>query len=109
MGKRKFTAEYKANLVIEMLREEQHISEIAVRENISRTQLQNWKREFLNKAPEIFNDSKNSKEAARKEQEAADEKAAMLKMIGQLTLERDFLMEEAHKKDYKVYLRRNNK
>jgi len=107
MGKRKFTAEYKAGLVIEMLREERHISEIASREGISRTQLQNWKKEFLEKAPEVFSGSKAAKESARQEQEAADERAAMLKTIGQLTLERDFLMEEAQKKDYKVYLRRD--
>lgn len=107
MGKRKFTAEYKAGLVIEMLREELHISEIAAREGISRTQLQNWKREFLEKAPEVFSGSKASKDAARQEQASAEERATMLKTIGQLTLERDFLMEEARKKDYKVYLRRD--
>lgn len=106
MGKRKFTAEYKASLVIEMLREELHVSEIASREGISRTQLQNWKKEFLDKAPEVFAGSKASKEARKQAQEAAEEKAAMLQIIGQLTLERDFLMEEARKKDYKVYLRR---
>lgn len=106
MGKRKFTAEYKTGLVIEMLREGRHISQIAAREGISRTQLQNWKKEYLAKAPGVFNDSKASKEAAQKEQDSADEKAAMLKTIGQLTIERDFLMEEARKKNYKVYLRR---
>ena len=106
MAKRKFTAEYKAALVVELLREELHISEIAVRENISRTQLQNWKKEFLDKAPTVFSESRSARESARLEQEAAEEKAAMLKTIGQLTLERDFLMEEAKKKEYKVYLRR---
>lgn len=106
MGKRKFTAEYKAGLVIEMLREEQHISEIASREGVSRTQLQNWKKEFLEKAPEIFAGSKSARDAAKKEQEASEREASMLKTIGQLTIERDFLMEEARKKDYKVYLRR---
>ncbi len=81
MGKRNFTAEYKASLVVEMLREEQHISEIAAREGISRTQLQNWKKEFLEKAPEVFSGSKSAKEAARKEQEAAKREASMLKTI----------------------------
>lgn len=105
MGKRKYTAENKAGLVIEMLREEEHISEIGSREGISRTQLQNWKKEFMDKAPTVFKDSKAAREAARQEQEEAAEEAAMLKTIGQLTLERDYLMEEARKKEYKVYLR----
>lgn len=106
MCKRKFTAEYKARLVIEMLREEEHISEIASREGISRTQLQNWKKEFLEKAPEVFAGSKTERETARREQEAVEREASMLKTIGQLTIERDYLMEEARKKEYKVYLRR---
>ena len=106
MGKRKFTAEYKAKLVIEMLQEELHISEIAAREGISRTQLQNWKKEFLEKAATVFEGSKTAKEASRREEAQAAEKGARLKTIGQLTLERDYLMEEAHKKNYKVYLRR---
>lgn len=106
MGKRKFTAEYKTKLVLEMLREEAHISEIAARENISRTQLQNWKKQFLENASKAFADSKSEREAARRIEAQAEEKAAMLKTIGQLTLERDFLMEEARKKDFQVYLRR---
>lgn len=106
MVKRKFTAEYKAGIVIEMLREEQHISEIAAREGISRTQLQNWKKEFLDKAPEIFTGSKTARESAERAQEAEKRVETMLKTIGQLTMERDYLMEEARKKDYKVYLRR---
>lgn len=106
MVKKKYSAEYKARLVIEMLREEQHISEIAAREGISRTQLQNWKKEFLEKAPEIFTGSKNARENAERAQEAEQRAQSMLKTIGQLTMERDYLMEEARKKDYKVYLRR---
>lgn len=107
MGRRKYTAEYKSKLVIEMLREEEHISEIASRENISRTQLQNWKKEFLENAPKAFSSSKARKELARKEEAQAEEKSAMLKTIGQLTLERDYLQEEIRKKDFKVYLQRS--
>ena len=105
MEKRKYMSEYKTKLVIEMLREEQHISEIASRENISRTQLQNWKKEFLENAPKVFSSSKAIKETLQREEAQAEEKAAMLKTIGQLTLERDYLQEEIRKKDFKVYLR----
>ncbi len=37
MGKRQFTAEYKAKLILEVLAEESHISEIASREKLSRS------------------------------------------------------------------------
>ncbi len=44
--------------------------------------------------------------AALRAEEAALEKAEMLKTIGQLTLERDFLMKQAHEKNKGVLLRR---
>lgn len=53
----------------------------------------------------VFEESKTTKETARREQEAAEEKAMMLKTIGQLTVERDFLMKEAHELNRKVRLR----
>lgn len=106
MGKRKYTAEFKAGLVLEVLRGEREIGQIAAEHNINPNQLRAWKTSFLEKAPALFEENKVAKEAARKEQEAAAEKQAMLKTIGQLTMERDFLQEEIKKKDFKVYLRR---
>ena len=43
MGKTKFSPEYKARLVIECLKEENTISEIASREGISRVQYRGMK------------------------------------------------------------------
>lgn len=106
MGKRKFTAEFKAALVLEVLRGERELGEIASEHEINPNQLRAWKTAFLEKAPTVFEESKSAKEAARREQEAAEEKAAMLKTIGQLTLERDFLMKQAHEQNKAVRLRR---
>lgn len=106
MGKRKFTAEFKAALVLEVLCGERELGEIASEHEINPNQLRAWKTAFLEKAPTVFEESKSAKEAARREQEAAEEKAAMLKTIGQLTLERDFLMQQAHEQNKAVRLRR---
>ena len=106
MGKRKYTAEYKAKLVLEVLTGEEEVGGIALREQINPNQLRNWKNAFLEKAPMIFEESKQAKEAAQREQDAAQEKAAMLETIGQLTLERDFLMKQAHARNKEVLLRR---
>lgn len=103
MGKRKFTAEYKAKIVIETLREESHISEIAARENISRTQLQNWKREFLENAALVFSQNKLERQAKAEVQEAADREDNLMKKVGQLSIENDFLKKkykEIHGYDY---------
>lgn len=63
MKKRQFTAEYKAKIVLEVLAEELPISEIASRENLSRTQLQNWKREFIENASRVFAQNRLEKDA----------------------------------------------
>ena len=106
MGKRKFTAEFKARLVLEVISGERELGEIASEHQINPNQLRTWKSAFLEKAPLVFEESKNAKEAALRADEAALEKAEMLKTIGQLTLERDFLMKQAHEKNKGVLLRR---
>ena len=95
MKKKSYTAEFKAQVVLEVLREEKTLSEIATEHELNPNQIRNWKREFLERAPSVFEESKAKKEAVRREKEAADEKAAMLKTIGQLTLERDFLKKKS--------------
>ncbi len=105
MGKRKFTAEFKAKVVLEVLSGEYELGEIASGYDINPNQLRTWKAAFLEKAPALFEDSKAAREAARREEEQKAEKASMLKTIGQLTLERDFLMAQAHERN-RGYLRR---
>lgn len=103
MKKRSYSPEYKAKLVIEMLREEQHISEIAAREGISRTQLQNWKKEFLDNTALVFSQSKVEKEQRAERKEAEEREEALMKKVGQLSIEVDFLKKkyrQIHGKDY---------
>lgn len=89
--KRKFTSEYKVKLVLEVLREEGTVSEIAACHQVNPNQLTNWKREFLERVPSIFDKTKLERECRKAEEAAEAEKEKMLKMIGQLTMERDFL------------------
>jgi transposase-like protein len=91
MKKRIFTSEFKVKLVLEVLRGEHTVGEIAAQNEINPTQLNAWKREFMDKAPSLFDEPKKEREAKRATQEAEDEKARMLKTIGQLTMERDYL------------------
>ena len=107
MGKRRYTAEYKAKIVLELLREEKELGAIAHEYQINPNQLRAWRAAFLEKAPTLFEESKTAREAAEREREATEEKTAMLKTIGQLTLERDFLMAQAHERNKGVLLRRS--
>jgi transposase-like protein len=99
MGKRKFTAEFKAKVVLEVLRGERELGEIALGYDINPNQIRTWKAAFLEKAPTLFEESKGARERARREDELTEEKESMLKTIGQLTLERDFLMAKAHERN----------
>ncbi len=105
MGRRKFTAEFKAKIVLEMLSGERELGAIAAEHQINPNQLRAWKAAFIEKAPTLFEESKSAKEAAHMAEELAAEKESMLKTIGQLTLERDFLMAQAHERNGR-YLRR---
>jgi len=105
MGKRKFTAEFKAEIVLEVLRGERDLGAIASEHQLNPNQIRAWKKAFLEKAPTLFEESRQEKEAARLKKEAAEEKQAMLKTIGQLTLERDFLQQQAIERNRRGRLR----
>ena len=96
MTRKTYTAEYKTKLVLEAIREESRLEEIAAANEINPNMLRNWKQEFLKNASSVFS-QKESKAAKREEQKKEvaleKEKTKMLKKIGQLTLERDFLQD----------------
>jgi transposase len=91
MTKRKFSSEYKVKLVLEALRGEKTLGEIASEHELNPNQLTNWKREFLERAPSLFNETRQERETRKSTRDAEAEKARMLKKIGQLTMERDYL------------------
>ena len=84
MGHRRYTAQYKTKIVLEVLQGEKELSEISAENNLNPNMVRNWKREFLENASAAFEDPSKA-ESQRREVEQ------MLKTIGQLTLERDFL------------------
>ena len=91
MKRRKFSSEYKVRLVLEVLREERTLGEIASEHQINPSQLTNWKREFMERAGSIFDDPRQERANRYAERQAEAERQQMLKTIGQLTLERDYL------------------
>jgi len=62
MGRRQFTPEFKTKIVVELLREEKPLGELAAEHEISPNQLRNWKREFLENATRVFSESKQENE-----------------------------------------------
>lgn len=92
MAHRLYTPQYKTKIVLEVLQGEKELGEIAAENNLNPNMVRNWKREFLENASAAFEDPRKAeKEAKKKEDAQRRETARMLKTIGQLTLERDFL------------------
>ena len=90
-NKKKFLcAKFKSELVIELLKGEKDLNTIATENNIQPNLLRNWKKEFLDKASVVFDDTRedNLKEKLALERK---EKAEYAKKVGQLTMQVDWL------------------
>src|SRR5690242_1187881 len=103
MKKRKqYSAAFKLKAVLEMLKEERTIPEIASEFGVHPTMLHAWRREFLEKAPGIFEDKRRHKDSGDTEQLTGQ----LYKQIGQLKVENDFLKEACDKLNLKPGKRR---
>jgi len=94
-NRKEYTPEYKAKMVLELLREIATINEIAAREQINVKQLYNWRNEFIENAYRIFSGSRADKEAARRKREFEEHEQELMAKIGQLTLENDWLKKKS--------------
>lgn len=85
----RYTPEFKAKVVFEVLREEQTVNEIAAKYEISPVMLSRWKAEFIERAPSVFEKKSSEADKVRKEYESKQEH--LEKLVGQLTIEVDWL------------------
>ena len=105
-ARRNFSAKFKSELVIELLKEEKDLNTIASENNIQPNLLRNWKKKFLDKASVVFDDSRedNLKEKLALERK---EKAEYAKKVGQLTMQVDWLKKnQKQKKNYRIILKK---
>ena len=88
--RRNFSAKFKSDLVIELLKGEKNLNTLATENNIQPILLRNWKREFLNNASAVFDDKREEKLV-----EERKEKAEYAKKVGQLTMQVDWLKKKS--------------
>ena len=86
--KRKFTADFKAKVVIEALKERSTIEDLARKYELHPNQISTWKKDFLSKAMIVFESSESSQQD-KEQQDSVVEK--LYAQIGQLKVENDFL------------------
>ena len=84
--RRKFSAEFKLDTVMEGLRGEKSIAQICRERDITDSLYYKWKQTFVERAPEIFEDKQSATEDSKEEQIAELER-----MVGRLTMEVEIL------------------
>ena len=82
-----FDGKFKSVVALEALREDKALAEIAVKYQVHPNQISNWKKEALEKLPELFQDGRRK----RKSDEPVITRDDLLREIGQLKVENEFL------------------
>jgi transposase len=80
----KHSTEFKARVALAALREQESIVEIARRHKVHPNMVQKWKRQLSENISRVFEKNGSGGDATERE-------AELLKKIGELTVERDFL------------------
>ena len=88
MGKRKrYSAEFKAKVALEALRGELTVSQLAAKHGVHQTMVGDWKRQALDGLVTVFSGKADAKKGVREE-----DVEKLHAKIGQLMVERDFLV-----------------
>ncbi len=85
MKRKRYTSEFKAQIVLEILKEEKTLNEISSKHGIHVNQLRQWRKQFLDQMPQMFQKQNKDHE---KEKAAYEEKMENLYAeVGRLTTE----------------------
>lgn len=89
----RYTSEFKTKVVLEVLREEQTVNEIAAKYELSPVMISRWKAEFLERASTVFDKKGSDADKLRKKYESKQDH--LEKLVGQLTVEVDWLKKKS--------------
>lgn len=87
-NRRRFSAEFKAKVVLEALKERNTVEELAKKYELHPNQIHSWKKEFLNNAASVFSNEEKRKEDKKLTEE---EREKLYAQIGQQKVEIDWL------------------
>jgi transposase-like protein len=88
--RKNYTGKFKAKVAIDVIRENETVSELSLKYQVHRSLLTRWKKEALEGLPDVFSTAKKKNE--NDNQKLIDE---LYKKIGQLEVENDWLKKKA--------------
>lgn len=88
--RRKHTAEFKARVALEAIKGMNTINEIAATYEVHPVQVGQWKKELLERVPELF-----KRKNAVKNSSIEQERAQLERKVGQLSMEVDWLKKKS--------------
>ncbi|MEO1856925.1 MAG: transposase [Rubritalea sp.] len=89
--KRHLSAEFKARIATEALKGIRSVNDIAQENDVAPSQVSQWKKELESRMVELFESSNTSKKELKK---LEVREAQMERKVGQLVLEKDFLLKK---------------
>jgi transposase len=90
--RKRYTAAFKAQIVVELLKEEKTINQLAAEHGVHPTQLRDWKKQVLDGLPNLF---EQSPEAARLATAHDREREELFAQIGRLTTQLAWLQKKS--------------
>ncbi len=90
--RKRYTTAFKVQVVLELLKEEQTINQLAAKHSVHPTQLRDWKKQVLEGLPALFEQSPETVRQAATQERERDE---LFAQIGRLTTRLDWLKKKS--------------
>ena len=95
MAKKSISPELKLKIVIEAIKEERHMSEIASAYGVHTATISRWIQELFSSADKVYASSKADKQAAKEKKEQEEQVENLYAQIGRLTTQLDWLKKKS--------------
>jgi len=93
MKRKQYTPKFKSQIVLEILKEEKPMSEIASENGIHTNQLHKWKKQFLQEMPQVF--EKQNKDLEKMKAAYEEQLDDLYTEVGKLTTQLSWLKKKS--------------
>lgn len=96
--KKNYSPEFKARIVRELVEGDDSVGVVAARHHLNANMISGWRKQLFDNAELIYAQDQEIRKAREREDEHQEEVDNLNRIIGQLTVERDYLQRSLGKK-----------